>query len=145
MSADRMSLETLSRCEAVGLLVGATIGRVVFTVAALPAVVPVTFAVRDEAIVLRTSADTRLAVAADGGVLAFEVDEVDPQKGTGWSVVITGVAEVVTDPAQCADIRSAVVPLAPGKHEIHVRLPLTVVTGRRIADPALSGPLRVIG
>ena len=100
MSADRMSLETLSRCEAVGLLASATIGRVVFTVAALPAVVPVTFAVRDDAIVLRTSAETRLAVAADGGVLAFEVDEVDPQKRTGWSVVVTGIAEVVTDPVK---------------------------------------------
>ena len=55
---------------------------------------PVTFAVLDHAVVLRTAADTRLAAAADGAVRAFEVDEVDPVTRTGWSVVVTGVAEV---------------------------------------------------
>ena len=114
------------------LLGSVPVGRVVFTLGALPAVVPVTFAVQDHAIVIRTSADTRLAAAADGGVLAFETDDVDPVTRTGWSVVVTGVAEVVTDHARQAAIRSVVEPFAPGSHEVYVRLPLTIVTGRRV-------------
>src|SRR5215212_2031773 len=70
---EERSLEALSPQEARTLLASATVGRVVFTLAALPAVVPVTFAVYGDAVVMRTADDTRLAAAADGGVLAFEV------------------------------------------------------------------------
>jgi hypothetical protein len=71
-------------------------------------------------------------------VIAFEADEVDPVTRTGWSVVVTGVAQVVDDPLQQAIIRSVVEPFAPGHHEVYVRLPLTVVTGRRILAAGVS-------
>ncbi len=132
MPTPQRSLESLSGQEAVGLLSAALVGRVVFSVGALPAVVPVTFAVLDHAVVLRTAADTRLAAAADGAVLAFEVDEVDPVTRTGWSVVVTGVAEVVTDAFRRALIHSVVEPFAPGDHQVYIRIPLSVVTGRRV-------------
>ena len=83
MSAVARSLESLSAREAVQLLSTAVVGRVAFTVAGLPVIVPVTFAVFDEAVVMRTADDTRLATAADGGVLAFEADDVDPTTRTG--------------------------------------------------------------
>ena len=109
----------------------------VFTVGALPAIVPVTFAVHGEAVVMCTAADTRLAIAANGGVLAFEADDVDPVTCTGWSVVVTGVAELVTDPTERAGIHAVVAPWAPGQHDVFIRLPFTVVTGRRIvAEPS---------
>lgn len=136
MPPSQRSLEALSGQEAVELLSKALIGRVVFSVGALPAVVPVTFAVLDHAVVLRTAADTRLATAADGAVLAFEVDDVDPVTRTGWSVVVTGVAEVVTDALRCALIRAVVEPFAPGDHQVYIRLPLSVVTGRRVTADA---------
>ena len=132
MPGEQRSLEAFSRHEAVALLESVPVGRVVFTVGALPAIVPVTFSVIDDAVVIRTSSDTRLARAADGGVLAFEADEVDPVTRTGWSVVVTGVGELVTEPREKAVIHSAVEPFAPGKHEVYIRLPLTVVTGRRV-------------
>jgi nitroimidazol reductase NimA-like FMN-containing flavoprotein (pyridoxamine 5'-phosphate oxidase superfamily) len=132
MPSEQRSLEAFPRHEAVALLASAPVGRVVFTVDALPAVVPVTFSVRDSAVVIRTSTGSRLARAADGGVLAFEADEVDEVTRSGWSVVVTGVAELVTDPVQQAAIRSTVEPFAPGDNEVYVRLPLTVVTGRRV-------------
>jgi len=138
MSLEPKALESISRREAVELLSTAVVGRMVFTNAALPAVVPVTFAVHDEAVVLRTAAYTRLAAAADGGVVALEADDVDRVSRTGWSVVVTGVAEVVNDVRQQAIIRSVVEPFAPGHHEVYVRLPLTVVTGRRVIPVAAS-------
>jgi nitroimidazol reductase NimA-like FMN-containing flavoprotein (pyridoxamine 5'-phosphate oxidase superfamily) len=125
-------MELLSPRDCVALLRGAQIGRVVFTVAALPAIVPITFSIQDEAVVMCTAANSRLANAANGNVLAFEADELYPASRIGWSVVVTGVAELVTDPAERARLHGVVVPWAPGQHDVFIRLPFTVVTGRRI-------------
>ena len=144
MVKEQRSLESMSHPEAIELLAAASVGRVVFTVAALPAIMPVTFAVHGDSIVMRTSAGTRLAVAADHGVLTFEVDNVDPVARLGWSVVVTGIAEIVTDPVQRAAIHGLVEPFAPGHNDVCVRLPLAVVTGRRVAVGAAIGPARAI-
>lgn len=133
------SLEVMAYAECLRLLSGMQVGRAVFTVAALPAVLPITFAVDVDAIVMCTGADTRLAAAADGGVLAFEVDEVDPASRTGWSVVVTGVAELVSDALARSRLHGVVTPWAPGPHDVFIRLPLTVVSGRRIVAATLVG------
>jgi uncharacterized protein len=132
------SLTALSHRDCVALLSGAQIGRAVFTERALPAVVPVNFIVQDDAIVMCTAADTRLAAAATRGVLAFQVDDIDPITRSGWSVVVVGVAELVDDPLEQASIRCLLEPWAPGRNEVFVRLPLKVVTGRRILAPGES-------
>ena len=139
MTRELRSPELMSYGECLRLLSCAQVGRVVFTVAALPAVLPVTFAVADAAIVMCTGVDTRLAAAADGGVLAFEVDEVDPTSRTGWSVVVTGVAELVSDALARLRLHGVVAPGAPGHHDVFIRLPLTVVSGRRIVAAAQVG------
>lgn len=126
--------------EAVRLLSAAVVGRVAFIDGVKPALVPVTFAVLDGAVVMRTANGSRLAAAANGGVLVFEVDDVDPIARTGWSVVVTGTAEVVIDRLRQAQIHSVVEPFAPGAGDVYIRLPLTLVTGRRVveADGAVS-------
>jgi uncharacterized protein len=126
------SLEALSHRECVTLMSGAQIGRAVFTERALPAVVPVNFIVYDDAVVMCTAADTRLAAAATRGVLAFQVDDIDPVTRSGWSVVVVGVAELVDDVVEQANVHLLLQPWAPGRNEVFVRLPLKVVTGRRI-------------
>lgn len=136
MFGEERSLETLSRKEAVALLATIAVGRVVFTVGALPAIVPVAFAVHDGAVVMRTSPDSRLAKAAPGGVLAFEIDDIDAETRTGWSVVVMGVATVVADPEAQAAIDGVVETFAPGHTDVCISLPLTVVTGRRVTAPA---------
>jgi uncharacterized protein len=126
------SLEALSPRECVALLNGAQIGRAVFTERALPAVVPVNFIVLDDAVVMCTAPDTRLAAAATRGVLAFQVDDIDPTTRSGWSVVVVGVAELVDNPVEQASIHLLLHPWVPGRNKVFVRLPLKVVTGRRI-------------
>jgi nitroimidazol reductase NimA-like FMN-containing flavoprotein (pyridoxamine 5'-phosphate oxidase superfamily) len=116
----------------VRLLSGAVIGRMVFTDGALPAVVPVTFAVDGDAVVCRTTAESRLARAADGAVLALEADELDVARRSGWSVVVTGVAELVTAAEEVRRVGELVQPWAPGDHEVAIRLQTTVLTGRRV-------------
>ena len=110
----------------------AAVGRFVFTVGALPAVVPVTFALDGEVAVCCTSAGSRLARAAAGGVLALQADDIDVASRSGWSVVATGVAEVVRDPAEVSRITGLVRPWVPGTLDVAIRLPLTVLTGRRV-------------
>jgi nitroimidazol reductase NimA-like FMN-containing flavoprotein (pyridoxamine 5'-phosphate oxidase superfamily) len=131
MHGDR-SLEALSHDECLELLGRAQVGRVVFTMGALPAVVPVTFALQDAAILTRTAADTRLAKAAKGAVLAFQVDELDAASRSGWSVVVTGVAELVTDADERRRLDGLLEPWAPGERDVFIRVPLTMVSGRRI-------------
>jgi len=140
MFSEERALETLSQQEAVTLLSTMPVGRVVFTVGALPAIVPVAFAVHDGAVVMRTSPGSRLARAAPGGVLAFEIDDIDPETRTGWSVVVMGVAAVVADPVQRAAIDRVVDAFAPGRNDVCIRLPLTVVTGRRVTAAKDQGP-----
>ncbi len=138
---DKRELLVLSRRECIAYLQGQNVGRVVFTERALPAVMPVSYAVLDDALVMSTAAGSRLAVAARGGVLAFEVDHLDPVTRTGWSVVVTALPEAVIAPQDRARVSLVLDSWAPGSHDLLLRLPLTVITGRRIeSTPALVPP-----
>jgi uncharacterized protein len=135
------SLVALSRRECVALLADKQMGRAVFTERAMPAIVPVAFAIDGDAIVLCTASDTRLASAATSGVLAFQVDDIDPHTRSGWSVVVVGVAELVEARQEQASIRCLLEPWVPGTSDVFIRLPLRVVTGRRILETGVSGEL----
>ncbi|MFC7634933.1 pyridoxamine 5'-phosphate oxidase family protein [Streptomyces thermogriseus] len=124
----------LDRQECVRLLARVPVGRIVFTRGALPAVLPVNFAVEgDGAVVVRCSAESELVRAVDGAVVAFEADEVDAGACAGWSVVVTGAASVVTDPGERRRLavcgpRSWV----PWPREVFVRVEPELVTGREL-------------
>ena len=139
MTYAERSLIALSHRECLTLLSSAHVGRAVFTERALPAVVPVNFIVQDDTIVMCTARDTRLASAATRGVLAFQVDDIDATTRSGWSVVVVGVGELVDSPLEHARIRCLLEPWAPGDNEVFIRLPIKVVTGRRILASDGSG------
>src|SRR5262249_43318504 len=91
----------LDRQECLRLLAKVPVGRIVHTRQALPAVLPVNFSLEgDGTVLLRTSAASELVRAIHGSVVAFEADQVDPDAQSGWSVVVTGAATVVTDAAE---------------------------------------------
>ncbi len=97
--------QRLDAAEAIRLLASVEFGRVVFTVNALPAIRPVNHLLDDSRIIIRTrltSAISSRARSTDGMVVAYEADSIDPQTRTGWSVVVTGRAYTVTDPADVA-------------------------------------------
>ena len=79
------------------LLGSVPVGRIVYTRQALPAVELVNFALVDGDIVIKTSAEGKLAAATRGAVVAFEADSVDTRGHAGWSVAIVGQARAVTD------------------------------------------------
>ncbi|MBN0043710.1 pyridoxamine 5'-phosphate oxidase family protein [Streptomyces actuosus] len=124
----------LDRQECLRLMAKVPVGRVVFTRQALPAVLPVNFRVdADGAVLLCTSAASDLVRAVDGAVVAFEADEIDSARFSGWSVVVTGPAAVITDPAEHERLaRTGPRSWAPSPWEVFVRIEPDLVTGREL-------------
>ncbi len=67
----------LDRAESLRLLATVPVGRLIFTVGALPVVRPMNFALAGELILLRTAPDTTVARKVDQMIVAFEADELD--------------------------------------------------------------------
>jgi uncharacterized protein len=130
-------LVRLGRAESMRLLASAQVGRLIFTVNALPAVRLMNFALVDGLIVLRTAADTTVARKVHDAVVAFEADHLDPATSSGWSVVITGHAMRVADPELIARYRKApLVPWAPGERDQFVTITAEIIEGRRVSRAA---------
>ncbi len=129
-----MTVVDLDEDECRTLLGTVSVGRVGVTIDALPAVLPVNFAVHDGAIVFRTVAGTKLDAATSNTVVAFEVDSGTAQREGAWSVLVRGVASEVRDPDQLLAVRA--LPLESwafdGSAEHYVRVEPTIVTGRRL-------------
>jgi nitroimidazol reductase NimA-like FMN-containing flavoprotein (pyridoxamine 5'-phosphate oxidase superfamily) len=123
----------LERRQCLELLAQTRIGRVVLSVDCIPVALPVNVAVLDGDVVFATGAGSKFDAAIRGQVVSVEADHIDPLYHTGWSVLVTGVAQVLTDDADLA--RAAELPLqawAPGSHPFLVRVPTTLVSGRRL-------------
>ncbi|CAL9357200.1 pyridoxamine 5'-phosphate oxidase family protein [Streptomyces sp. enrichment culture] len=130
----------LGRQECLRLLAGAPVGRVVYTRHALPAVLPVNFSLdADSSVILCTSASSDLVRAIDGVVVAFEADEFHAETRSGWSVVVTGRAAVVTDPAERDRLallgHTSWMPMLDG---VYVRIAPEMVTGRELNASAAA-------
>jgi nitroimidazol reductase NimA-like FMN-containing flavoprotein (pyridoxamine 5'-phosphate oxidase superfamily) len=130
------TLVALDRTECLQLLAGATVGRVVHTDRALPACTPVNFRLVGEAVVFRTAASSRLAAATADAVVAFEVDDFDPAAGSGWTVLVTGVATAVRDVSTLVRLDQLGLVAWAGSDRCHwVRITVADVTGRRVVAP----------
>lgn len=126
-------LEILSPEQCDDLIRRNSVGRVAVTVAALPAIFPVNYAVLDGQIIFRTGEGTKLRAALDRTVVAFQVDHVGSSLASGWSVMAVGLAEEITD---ADDVKAAealgLVPLAAGDRSHYVRIRPEFLSGRRI-------------
>ena len=85
----------LSVDECLNLLANEVFGRLAVVGPTGPRIVPLNYALIDDTIVLRTSPYSELAQHAIGKNAAFEIDEVDHTRQTGWSVVAVGMLEEV--------------------------------------------------
>jgi nitroimidazol reductase NimA-like FMN-containing flavoprotein (pyridoxamine 5'-phosphate oxidase superfamily) len=142
VTADDTGLSVLDEVECMTLLAGVHVGRVAVTIGAVPAVFPVNFGVVDGAIVFRTGTGTKLDAATRNAVVAFEVDDLDPPYHEGWSVLVVGVADELTDPALLERAEALpLAPWAPGTRDHLVRLQPEFISGRRIVQgaPAANG------
>lgn len=125
-------VDTLSIDECLGLLEARSVGRVVFVDAGEPHVLPVNYHLHQGTVVFRTGYGALLD-AVHLAPVAFEVDAIDADYRTGWSVVVRGRAEEIWRPEHLAEARQLPLrPWAPGSRDHYVRILPREITGRRI-------------
>jgi nitroimidazol reductase NimA-like FMN-containing flavoprotein (pyridoxamine 5'-phosphate oxidase superfamily) len=133
-------IESLTNDECLRLLSTASVGRIAVTRDALPVILPVNYVLDGTALLIRTNDGAILRAARAGGtVVAFEVDSLDEQTMTGWSVLVTGTLREVT--AVSAVVRAEQLPLAPwvgGDRRHFVRITPGLLSGRRVAAEAAA-------
>ena len=124
------------------LLGSVSLGRIVFTALALPAIRPVTHLVDGDHVVIRT--DRNAAITSElrdrtGTVVAYEADAIDMTKHLGWSVIVVGIAHRVIDPDEAAAYRQALRPWVDGTKDQVIAIHADIVTGfRLVADGAAA-------
>lgn len=126
-------LSELGEQECRRLLSTHGVGRLALSTEEAPVVVPVNYSVVDDAIVFRTQPDS-VPAQGIGHEVAFEVDRVDDALSQGWSVLVRGPAEPVTDPDAARRLAGLAhsTPWAGGERDFWVRIEIAAVTGRRI-------------
>ena len=103
----------LSPEECHRLLAEGFVGHLAYTDGALPAILPVRYALDDRQVVVAARRDGALAAALRGAVVAFGIDSWDGELRTGWVVTVVGPALVVSSPA---DVRRLDRLTVPGLH-----------------------------
>jgi transcriptional regulator with XRE-family HTH domain len=129
----RPTLDSLDGEACAALISAGGVGRVVFHEPRGPVAIPVNFRVLDNDVVFRTTPSAGLMQSLGEGQVSFEVDQLDEALAEGWSVLISGKAQVISDPferrlSQALDIA----PWAGGDRGVYVRIVPSEVTGRRI-------------
>jgi hypothetical protein len=135
MITDARLLEALPREESLRLLGTASFGRVVFTHLALPAIRPVNHIVEGGTIIIRTHLGAAITSAVDGigTVVAYEADMIDPQEHTGWSVIVIGKANRLTQAGEIARYRELLQPWVTGSMDDVITITAEMVDGFRLA------------
>lgn len=131
---DRHGIEVLSLAQCLTLLRSRPLGRLAYLDAGGPAIVPVNHLMDGSTVVLRTLAGAKLDAAIIGKPVAFELDDHDPVRGTGWSVLVRGRAELLDDADRIAryemEFDSWAIP--PGTEAAWLRIRAEEVSGRRL-------------
>jgi uncharacterized protein len=138
-------LRRLSWHECLELLGRQSVGRLIYHDETGPVAEPVNYAIAADTIILRIEGGSKRQ-AMTQPLLAFEVDHIDPDHKTGWSVIARGVGqEVPLDDvvALLHELRQAGVepplPWASGIHNIWLRITIKTLSGRMLGRE--SSPL----
>ena len=126
----------LTATESWRLLASVSLGRIVFTKDALPAIRPVNHLVDDHTIIIRSHLGAAIVAHAafdDGVVVCYEADDIDPVRHTGWSVVATGTARLVDDPEAIARYEQQLAPWVERQMDYVIAIRPQLITGLRLA------------
>lgn len=131
-------MEVIPRSRCLKLLESKRVGRLAFVAdGGQPIVLPVNYAVAADIVLFRTGVGTKLE-AALGAKVAFQVDDIDVERASGWSVLVQGVAEEITDDPGgfAAILRESLAPTwVPGPADHSVRIVPRLISGRRLPGP----------
>ena len=137
MTGTGSSFQELSETRCRELLAGQTTGRVAWNAPDGPQVLPVSYVLDAGDVVFRTSPYGALSQLRSRTNVAFEIDDIDDEHGTGWSVLVRGSAQAVVQARHLERLWSdgAPVPWAAGTRNLIIAITPRVVTGRVVRRP----------
>jgi hypothetical protein len=145
MSISPRKLRAVTRGEALSLLAGTSLGRIVFTENAMPAVRPASHLMEDGVVIVRShdgsavvpaGAGERIPGAGRETVVAYQADDIDIGTRLGWSVVVTGPATPILDPAEAERYGAVLAPWTRAGVGQLIRIYPGIVTGYCLIDQA---------
>ena len=125
----------LSEAACKELLAQHTAGRIGFLAPEGPQILPVTYQYRNFNVIFRTSPVGVLSGLARRTSVAFEIDEIDEQKHTGWSVLVLGFAQAMThDYLLTSAWETGPVPWAEGTRNLFIEITPRTISGGSVGD-----------
>jgi len=119
-----------------------SLGRLAIVVEGRPAIFPVNYAAGEGAVVFRTQPGAKLS-HGPGTTAAFEIDGYDHGTGVGWSVVVSGPLEEITERTDERSLSLRRLPVetaAPG-----ARLHWLAIEAERVSGRSFRGGWMVPG
>jgi hypothetical protein len=141
-AAPEMAMVDLVEEECLRLLGTRDVGRLAVVVHGSPEVFPVNYVLDGHTVVFRSGRGTKVD-AASLGMVAFEVDDIDPRTHQGWVVEVRGLGREITDGIDAFSERIRALELAPwvgGSKDRWITIVAPAFSGRRLTpvDGALA-------
>jgi hypothetical protein len=128
LPAAAVRLAEVSGAEALWLVEGSSLGRLVYGLRGQTLVRPARHAWEYGRLIVR--APVQAAVVPE--TVTYEVDEIRVVAGTGWTVTLSGAAEVIADPDERAHYRRTLPGWTHGPHDTVLCLRPRTVSGFRL-------------
>ena len=127
----------LSEAECKEFLAQHSAGRIAFMAGDGPQILPVTYQYRNGSVIFRTSPAGPLAGLVRRTSVAFEIDGIDEQKKSGWSVLVVGFAEAMAhDHLLASAWETGPVPWAAGVRNLFIEIKPRKISGRAVGRPS---------
>jgi nitroimidazol reductase NimA-like FMN-containing flavoprotein (pyridoxamine 5'-phosphate oxidase superfamily) len=123
----------MSEAECKQLLTEHTAGRVGFMAPDGPQILPVTYQYRNGSVIFRTSPAGPLSGLIRRTSVAFEIDDIDEEQHSGWSVLVLGFAEAMAhDYLLTSAWETGPVPWADGIRNLFIEIKPRTISGRSV-------------
>ncbi|MFC5219982.1 pyridoxamine 5'-phosphate oxidase family protein [Streptomyces coerulescens] len=123
------SMAEVSGAEALWLLEGSSLGRLAYPQRGQIVVRPARHVWEYGRLIVRVPVQAAVVPEA----VTYQVDDIRVVAGTGWTVTLSGPAEVIGDPDEAAHYRRTLSGWTHGPHDTVLRLHPKTVSGFRLA------------
>jgi nitroimidazol reductase NimA-like FMN-containing flavoprotein (pyridoxamine 5'-phosphate oxidase superfamily) len=135
--SEERHFDAMGRQQCLDFIESHHLGRIAWQAADLPQILPISYAMHQGSVYFRTLPDGLLAELAQPTSVALEVDDLDQQTRTGWSIVLHGHSSAVRQPDELADLwaSDSLVPWASGNRTLFIRIRPDRIEGRVVRRP----------